>query len=290
MPVSLSPLRYPGGKTVLAPFICELLYENKLQGGIYAEPYAGGAGAAINLLFSENVDEILINDADYCIYSFWKSILDQTKKLLKMVDDTSITIQEWKKQKKIYTNYEKYSRIKVGFATFFLNRCNRSGILMNAGPIGGKEQEGAWKIDARFNKENLKSRIERIALYKERIKVSNLDALRFIRTIVSKNPAVDKTLVYLDPPYYIKGSELYLNHYQKNDHGKVKSFLEKKHKFKWILSYDNVEPIRTLYKGMNQISFNLTYTAHIPKVGSELLIYNKSLKVPLCSKNIKKAL
>jgi len=287
MTTNISPLRYPGGKTVLSPFLSELLIENSLHGGIYAEPYAGGAGAALNLLFSEIVDEILINDADYCIYCFWKSILEQKQKFLTLIDKTPVTILEWKKQRKVYQNYKNHSQIKVGFATFFLNRCNRSGILMNAGPIGGKEQQGTWKIDARFNKTELKLRIERISLYAERIKIFNLDALVFLKDIISKNPQVDRTMVYLDPPYYLKGSELYLNHYKNADHSKVKNYLEKKRKFKWILSYDNVEQIRKLYGNMNQLSFCLSYTAHIPKVGSELLIYNDCLKVPLESKNIK---
>jgi DNA adenine methylase len=287
MPMNISPLRYPGGKTVLSSFLSKLFIENGLQGGIYAEPYAGGAGVALNLLLSEVVEEVLINDADYCIYSFWKTILQNKRHFLKLVDKTPVSIREWEKQKKIYLNFRKHSPINVGFATFFLNRCNHSGILLKAGPIGGRDQKGTWKIDARFNKEELKSRIERISLYSERIQVFNLDALDFLKKVVSRNQKVSKTLVYLDPPYYVKGADLYLNHYQYDDHKKVKEYLEKKRRFKWILSYDNVKPIRKLYKDMNQLSFNVVYTANSPKVGNELLIYNNSLKIPEKSKNIK---
>lgn len=289
IPTNISPLRYPGGKTKLSKFLGELLMKNGLQGGIYAEPYAGGAGAALKLLFSEIVDEVLINDADYCIYSFWKSILEQKQKFLKILASTPVTLQEWKKQKNIYLDFKKHSQIRVGFATFYLNRCNRSGILLNAGPIGGMAQEGKWKIDARFNKSDLKSRIERIYLYKDRIKTYNLDALVFLKEVISKIPKINKAFVYLDPPYYLKGSSLYLNHYQNADHERVKKYLEKKRKFNWILSYDNVEQIRILYKDMNRTSFNLTYTASKPRMSTELLIYNNSLKVPLDSKNIKLA-
>lgn len=275
-----SPLRYPGGKGRLSHFLDALITVNHLQDGIYAEPYAGGAGAALALLLSERVGHIFINDVDSRIIAFWNAILQHTHRFLRKLTKTPITIDEWVKQRCIYLNPKKHSQFKVGFATFYLNRCNRSGILTNAGPIGGNAQSGRWRIDARFNKAELSRRITRIALYKERISVSNMDAIDFLRKSIINRSLAKRTLVYLDPPYYVKGKRLYLNYYQHDDHAALAKFIRKQTSFKWILSYDNVPEIRKLYSGMNLLSFDWRYSAHTVKVGSELLIYNNIITMP----------
>ena len=274
MPAINSPLRYPGGKAVLTNFLADVIEVNGMQDGIYAEPYAGGAGAALNLLFAEHVDQILINDADPCIYSFWNSILTQPKRFLNLLESTPVTIDEWMRQRDIYQNPKRHSGIKVGFSTFYLNRCNRSGILMNGGPIGGFDQKGNWKIDARFNKENLIDRIKKIFYYRDRINVSNLDAIQFLNKKVVEHKMVDRIFVYLDPPYYVKGSTLYLNHYLHDDHVALAKFIRQDNKFKWIMSYDNTDAINELYASNERVAFNLNYSANKAKVGSELLIYD----------------
>lgn len=274
-----SPLRYPGGKAVLSHFLSAVMKENGLQNGIYVEPYAGGAGAALNLLFSKEIERILINDVDDRIFAFWHSVLNQTKRFLRMLDQTPITIDEWKRQRMIYLKPKPHSQIKVGFATFYLNRCNRSGILRYGGPIGGIKQSGKWKLNARYNKEELTQRIKKIISYKRKIQVFNMDAIEFLRQEVVNN-IDDHCLVFLDPPYYIKGARLYLNYYEHKDHVKLSKFLKKQKCFQWIVSYDNVQQIRKLYSGMKQISFDLRYSVHTSKYGSELLIHDKSLILP----------
>lgn len=275
MPTVNSPLRYPGGKAVLSEFLASVIESNGLADGIYAEPFAGGAGAALNLLFSGHVGRIKINDADLCVYAFWKAVLSQTSRFLSLLEETPVTIEEWHRQREIYRNASRQSNIRLGFATFYLNRCNRSGILMNAGPIGGFDQTGKWKIDARFNKEDQARRIERICLFKDAISVFNLDAIDFLKNEVVASPCRKETLVYLDPPYYVKGSKLYLNHYKHQDHAQLARFVRRMN-CKWVMSYDNVAEVRELYGDMSQMSFDLNYSAHSSKVGSELLIYNSS--------------
>lgn len=281
-----SPLRYPGGKAKLSRFLAALTTANNLQDGIYAEPYAGGAGAALALLLSECVDRIMINDIDARVIAFWTAILRHTCRFLRKLDETPITMDEWDKQRTIYLNPQRHSQFKVGFATFYLNRCNRSGILTNAGPIGGRNQSGKWKIDARFNKDALARRIVRIALYKERIAVFNMDAIDFLRQEIVNSGLAKRSLVYLDPPYYMKGKRLYLNYYQHDDHAQLAKFMKKQKDIKWILSYDNVPEIRKLYSGMNLLPFNLRYSAHTAKVGSELLIYGNTITISEELKNL----
>lgn len=280
MSIAHSPLRYPGGKAVLSDFLSDVIEINNLQDGVYVEPYAGGAGAALTLLFGEHVQHIVLNDADPCIYAFWDAILNRKYDFVRRLMSTPVTVDEWKRQRDIYRNQHQHSRIKVAFASFYLNRCNRSGIIVNGGPIGGYKQTGKWKLDARFNRKELVRRIEKIHLYRDRIKIHNLDALDFLSDIAKKEDSVDKTIVYLDPPYYFKGSELYLNHYRPDDHAQLATFINRQLDYRWLMTYDNVPEIQTLYTDRNTVDFNLRYSAHTSKLGNELLIYSDSLVMP----------
>ena len=279
MAESFSPLRYPGGKQVLARVLGHLICLNGREGGTYIEPYAGGAGAALALLYDEYVKHVLINDADPRIYAFWDAALNQTERFLKLIRDTPLSVEEWKRQRTIYLAPGRHSRLRVGFATFYLNRCNRSGIIGNAGVIGGLAQNGTWKIDARFNRADLAQRVERVARYKDRINVSNWDAATFLESKLPKPTLVDRGFVYLDPPYYRKGSKLYLNHYTAADHAAFAQFLSSS-KFVWVMSYDNAPQIKGLYSSYRQIYFNLGYSASSRRIGNELLIVPDSVRLP----------
>lgn len=269
-----SPLRYPGGKAGLSSFFFNVVDDNHISGCTYIEPYAGGAGAALTLLFLEKVEKIIINDLDRSIYAFWKSILRNTGRFIEKIRETEITLEEWHNQRKIYNN-KRSSVFDRGFATFFLNRTNRSGII-EARPIGGMDQEGKWKIDARFNKKNLIERIERIALYKSRINLSNIDGIELMKQI-HKKPNI---LVYIDPPYFKKGSTLYLNHYKRDNHIQLSNFLNSNPNFHWLLTYDNVPEITSLYPDREKATFNLQYHVNAAKRSQEILIKSDSITMP----------
>jgi len=280
MTIANSPLRYPGGKAILSDFLADVIAVNGLQDGIYVEPYAGGAGAAINLLLEEHVQHIVLNDADPCVYSFWNAILSRKDDFIQRFQDIPVTIEEWKRQREIYRSQSRHSRIKVALATFYLNRCNRSGIIANGGPIGGMSQSGKWRLDARFNKKELIRRIEKIYLYRDRIEVHNLDAIEFLKNVVGKNGWSTSSLIYLDPPYFVKGSELYRNHYHPEDHAQLASFIQTQGRLKWLMTYDDVPEIRRLYSDCEIISFQLDYTAHSRKKGKEVLIHGPASIMP----------
>jgi DNA adenine methylase len=181
----ISPLRYPGGKSFLSKFLVDVIdYNYPID--TYIEPFAGGAGAALALLINNHVKQIILNDADDLIYKFWHVTLNRSKELAEKIKATPINIKEWKKQKAILSN-KHADDLDIAFATLFLNRCNRSGIIFTGGPIGGYEQAGTWKVDARFNKENIIDRIKTIAQYKGQIKIYNFDAMQlplFHRTLI----------------------------------------------------------------------------------------------------------
>ena len=276
--INFTPLRYPGGKGRLAAYIKRLMSVNGLLDGEYVEPYAGGAAIGLELLFHEYVSRIHINDISRPVYSFWKAVLNHTDELCKRVVDTPLTVKAWDKQKRILANFREHDDLTLGFATFFLNRTNRSGIL-NGGIIGGRDQTGPWKIDARYNARELAYRITSIARMSNRIRLTRKDALRFLKSGVSKWP--DKTLIYLDPPYYLKGRDLYYDFYEPEDHKSVATFVRSVIKQqRWIVSYDNESAIRGLYVGSPHIVYDIGYSARSSRQGSEVMFFSDKLKIP----------
>jgi DNA adenine methylase len=272
-------LRYPGGKTLLTEFLSQTIKANDLQGGVYAEPFAGGAGAALGLLFSERVSEIHINDKDPRIYAFWRAILGNTEEFLRLIDVSPVTVRMWRRQKEVLKNPNSYSPLEVGFATFFVNRCNRSGVL-NAGPIGGVKQDGPYKIGVRFNKAHLKMKIEKIAVYRERIRPWNMDAVPFLKALSKRfRNDLRRCLVYMDPPYFKKAETLYRFYFSEFDHERLADYLKHEAEFPWILSYDDMVKVRSLYPGRKKVVLK-SYSVHTARLGRELMISDRGCLLP----------
>lgn len=247
-----SPLRYPGGKGHLYPYVNSILEDNNYLGCHYYEPFAGGAGLALRLLFEGKVRTITLNDKDPAIFSFWMSILHETDAFVELVETTEVNIKMWHDQKLIWEK-KTSNHLELGFAAFFLNRTNRSGILA-ARPIGGLKQDGAYKIDCRFNKDDLIKRIRRIAKHKDKIKCTDLDANDFLLEFDSKS-----AFFFIDPPYYVQGKSLYMNHYNHNDHENLSKTI-KSLKGSWLLSYDNAEEITEMYLDVPRFEKEVSYT------------------------------
>lgn len=275
MPITDTPLRYPGGKTQLLPLVIDILKKNDLIYGEYAEPFAGGSGIAISLLLNDYVSKIYLNDLDPSIYLFWHSVINQPKELCRLIEKTDVTIEEWHRQKKVLADPQKYSPLKIGFATLFLNRTNRSGII-KGGVIGGLDQSGNYKLDCRFNKSDLIRKISRIADHGNRIELSMLDAEIFIKKVIPKT--AKNAFINIDPPYFCKGSGLYTNFYKPDDHASLASKVSKI-KRKWMVTYDDVDEIRNLYSSFPMYTKNLQYSAQEKRIGVELLIASKELYI-----------
>lgn len=276
MPTTDTPLRYPGGKSQLIPFVIELMRTNDLFYGHYAEPFAGGAGIAVKLLLDDYVSRIYLNDYDPAIYALWHSITNETDELCSLLQRTDVTIDEWHRQREIYFSKKKVSTLNKGFATLFLNRTNRSGII-KAGVIGGLEQKSEYALDCRFNKADLVRKIRRIGARREQIVLTNLDATDFISQIV---PTSGKnTLVNLDPPYYAKGQDLYTNFYNPEDHAQLAAAIAKI-KRRWMVTYDDTPEIRKLYSRYPTFTTQLNYSAQIKRSGTELLVLDPKLHAP----------
>ena len=277
--VHFTPLRYPGGKGKLTAFIKAIIDANDLYDSDYVEPYAGGAGVAVELLLHEYVRHIHINDISRPIFAFWYSVLESTEDFVRLIRNTPLTVTNWTRQKKILMRQDDYDDLELGFATFFLNRTNRSGIL-NGGVIGGRDQTGPWKIDARFNRGDLIARVEAISRLRRRITRSREDASNFLSAGVRKLPR--KALIYLDPPYYGKGKELYYDYYDHNDHANIAELINANLNSgrRWIVSYDNARQVRKLYRGHNYIVYQIGYSARDIRQGSEIMFFGPGLRIP----------
>jgi len=266
-----SPLRYPGGKNCIFPFVSCIFYENQLIGSSYAEPYAGGAGLALRLLFEGYVNNIYINDLDRSIYSFWYTILNRPDEFCKWVRDVKVSVRNWNRYKEVQNHSDEVDSFELAQSTFFLNRTNVSGVI-SGGIIGGQKQKGKYKIDVRFNKADLISRIERISKLKDRFTVSNLDGLAFINKLNKKK---EEIFIYLDPPYYQKGADLYMNFYSKSDHSRLSKYVHKMEK-RWMVSYDHHEFILNLYAEQRKIVYKLSQ-ATSNRVGDEIIIFSEEI-------------
>ncbi|WLD75807.1 DNA adenine methylase [Mogibacterium neglectum] len=244
-------------------------------GGTYIEPFVGGAAVALELLEKGIVSEIVINDLDKCIYSFWRAILTDTERFISEIEKTQVNMDEWYKQRTICMNENSRYSFELGFATFFMNRTNRSGII-KGGVIGGKDQQGPWKLDARFNKPELIARIRKIAEKKRHIHLYNKDIVSFIKNYIPKYE--DNAFIYFDPPYFRKGRQLYMNYFDYEDHLRIEKLISSVVNCDWLITYDNEPEIKKIYENRYIKTFELNYSVGNKRKGQELLIFkNESM-------------
>jgi DNA adenine methylase len=269
-----SPLRYPGGKGKLANYVKLIFLENGLVGREYVEPYAGGASVALALLFEEYASHIHINDLNPSVAAFWRTVLGATDDLCDLITHTPVTVEEWERQRSIQDD-PTADETALGFSTFFLNRTSRSGII-GGGIIGGKRQTGKWKIDARFTREDLVRRVRKIARHRSRITVSSYDAAEYLQKVL---PTIDEPFVYLDPPYYVKGGDLYQDSYKPADHAAIAKLVHELD-VPWIVSYDAAPQIEALYRDAPQIAYDLSYSAQERYKGEEVMFFDSNLLLP----------
>lgn len=268
-----SPLRYPGGKSSLTAFLAEALKVADLPQSTYVEPFAGGAGAGISLLIQDRVERIVINDLDPAVFSFWSSLTENGDDFIERVEHIPLTLDEWRAQRSIYATPSRYSTMELGLAFFYLNRTNRSGVL-NAGVIGGQKQDGRYKLDARFNRDELIRRLQRIHALRDRISVSSEDG----RALVERYSNTPRTFLYIDPPYVQAGGSLYLNAFSETDHALLATCLNRHSKAHWVLTYDDDPLIRELYEARYSTTFELNYSARDVLRATERMVLSDAMR------------
>lgn len=272
----LSPLRYPGGKARLGLFFERLLIAQPDPPRVYVEPFSGGVGAGLFLLDRGAIDHLVINDLNPGIAAFWRCVKHDGQRLANRIAETRPDIKQWHIAHRIYQDPGCVDDFDLGFATFFLNRCNRSGIL-TARPIGGLSQTGNWKIDARYNADDLASRVLAIHDVSDAIEVHQEEASDLIRRLMRRTR---RTLFYVDPPYVQQGNELYLSKFGLSEHSKLARLLVSTKRHPWVLTYDAVAEIRRLYSRQRCMEFSISHTAQRQHVGDEFIFFSDDLHVP----------
>lgn len=291
-----SPLRYPGGKTQLYNFVEECLMINNVN-DLYIEPFAGGAGLALKLLFNQKVNTIWINDYDYQVYSMWYAILNEPDKLIDLIEKTPFdykkghdinsknSINFWKSEKQYYEkNKDKKYSADLAYSTLFLNRTNTSGII-SGGPLGGYLQNKSTQLYARFNKTTLCNKIIKIHSFRNRIILTNYDGLKLIPKI-NREKVSDRTFIFFDPPYYNQGKKLYYSSFEDSDHRKLAKLILSLNDFHWITTYDDSDVIKKLYStSKKKYKYFIRYSANNYRRGKapELMFASPITEIPTLS-------
>ena len=269
----VSPLRYPGGKAALATFLADLIDSQRPRPRVYVEPFAGGAGAALRLLYAEYVDRVVLNDLNPGIGAFWRALFQHTDELIEQIRSCELSIEAWHSYRTRYQSGEG-TDIELGFATLYLNQTNRSGIL-EARPIGSLQQAGEWKLGVRFNREDLATRVGILGAYRDRVDVRQQDALELLASLDTKD-----ALLYVDPPYLVQGDELYLDTLTWEDHQRLARMLKKQHR-RWMLTYDADSRVPDLlYRKLRCAQFSIKHTAAVQQMGTEYAVFSEALRVP----------
>lgn len=281
MPITYTPLRFPGGKSKIYPFIISLIDVNDLHGCTYAEAFCGGAGLATKLLLRGDVSKVVLNDFDPAVYSIWDAVVNHPDELCGYIETVPLSMDQW------YACHDTYQAavspsLELGKAAFYLNRTNRSGIL-TGGVIGGKAQTGTYKIGARFNRETLCKKVREISARAADIELHNLDALEFMKAVAPNMGG--RSLLYLDPPYVQKGPGLYENSFTDDDHRELAKSI-RAYDGKWMVTYDTDALVDELYSPSDDWEITtgeikVGYSAASARnVASERLVLGPGMRMP----------
>jgi len=272
-----SPLRYPGSKATFLKVVLEFIEVHGLKGREIVEPYAGSGIVSLSLVAKNLVSHATLVERDPLLYSFWKAVFEHTDALLSSIEEINVNMDTWHELRVLLKHKIPEDKLipDLALACLFFNRTNFSGVL-HSGPIGGKNQSSDYKLDCRFNKKDIISRIRQISSLRDGVSVKFGDALEFLQKANIQNN--EKRFFYVDPPYFKQGRKLYRYYYKVIDHKRLYDILSVA-TFPWLLSYDKHEFIELLYDGFPQVHQSFRYMSRTPKNENELVVTNMVIPV-----------
>ncbi len=271
----MSFFRYPGGKNKLKKIIIKKILpyiNNKTQ---YREVFFGGGSICLDMIKDNTIDNIWINDKDIGIACLWTSLISHHQILKEKIIHFTPSVDKFYniRDELLQLKTQPSDIIDIGFKKLAIHQLSFSGLgTKSGGPLGGKEQKSAYKIDCRWSPDYICKKIDKIHNLLNNIKIykgscTNLD----FEHIINDNHC--NSVLYLDPPYYIKGNELYQYGFTQEDHIRLSNLLYNT-KHKWVLSYDDCEEIQELYQWANIQQISASYTISGSRQKTELLIWN----------------
>jgi DNA adenine methylase len=287
-----SLIRYPGGKSKLCQQIIDKLSSYITPNTIYYEPFFGGGGIGLKLLknpplksplgmryiFYPTISSIWINDKDIGISCLWTSVIKYAEKLKRKIIDFKPSVFDFYAFKRELLRLDRKPILEddivdIGFKKLAIHQISYSGLgTKSGGPLGGINQQSKYLIDCRWSPKYLCKKIDNFHTLFSNINIEQQYCTNEDFGVLLNN-ANTNCLVYLDPPYYVKGNELYQCGFNENDHVRLSNMLRIAN-YKWLLSYDDCPEIRKLYWWANTESLSVNYTINTSNNKNELLITN----------------
>ena len=235
----LSPFRYPGGKTWLAPHVKTWLGNLKIKPALFVEPFAGGGIISLTVAYEDLSDQIIMVEIDEDVSSVWRTIFEgDAEWLVERIMAFNMTFENVQNCLNTCPNALK----ERAFQTILRNRISHGGILAQGAGVM-KNGENGKGLASRWYPATLKSRIEQITKLKGRIKFIQGDGLEIINQYANETNAV----FFIDPPYTAgkksAGRRLY-THFDL-DHPELFT-LASTIQGDFLMTYENADEVKTL--------------------------------------------
>jgi DNA adenine methylase len=270
--------RYPGGKSKIKKEIINYIDEYDFD--LYIEPFFGGGSIGLEVLKKRNIN-FLLNDKDFGLSCLWQSVIFYPDELINLIESYIPNVSDFYSFKNELLNLQenmensKKNILDIGFKKLVIHQISFSGLGTRSGsPLGGKEQKSKYNIDCRWSIDNLKKKINNLQKLNLNKKLfNNKFYCQDFAQLIQNLPDNNKKFMYLDPPYFQKGADLYQYYFTEEKHIELANVL-KRLDFSWIMSYDDCDFIRNLYEDFNIKEINISYTINSPKLTKEVLIFS----------------
>lgn len=271
----VSPLRYPGGKARMTPFLTDLFVQQHgvlLDIEVWIEPFAGGAGAGLGLLDQGVITDLWLVERNPGLAAFWRTVAHDGERFAATVRSTTASMKTWHHSREVLAAREAGESVDddaLALAAFVVNRCSRSGMVNSkVGPIGGKGQSGRWTVESRWSPGSLADRIEHIARSGSGILIHEVDAIDYISELTGSG-VEDEVFLFVDPPYVREGNGLYQHGMSMDQHQDLADAL-RSCPAPWLLTYDDEPVVKdVLYPEERIIEYDIAHTANKQRIDRE---------------------